>query len=430
MFKYLFLIFSIFLVSFSCNSNAPKAKTQNTAVERIGSQEQNEAQEQDEAEKIENAVFSDKNSYVQDRSYYLNSPYIKELLELENIETLGIGDDAPRNLSFLNNLEQLKELRISVDFHREMLESLINVYNLPNLEILKVSCTFRTRLKSLDFLKNFTHVKSLTINCKNVVDYNALKLMNNLEYLKIENMTITDSSLFSDMKKLKELEWRAYDIKNTLDEKELFNLPNLEYLRLEGYIFFTNIDIDKIISSSPNLKKMWISDVKEYYDITNIVTLKNLEELTIFLNDNHEPRPDSIDLTNIGTLEKLKKLEVNCVNINSIANLQNPNLEYLILSGRYGHEINFNLLSGLKNLKSLYLGSGKVNDVRPLLKFPNLERVEFGSSVQYTDISPLAESNTIKEIEIWNGRYGYVEIPVKLFENKGITLDIKNGFGE
>jgi Leucine-rich repeat (LRR) protein len=121
-------------------------------------------------------------------------------------------------------------------------------------------------------------------------------------------------------------------------------------------------------------------------------------------------------------LENLKYLSVDYEKMDSIVNLKNPNLEYLSLSGRYGHEINFNLLSGLKNLKSLYLSSGKVNDVRPLLKFPNLERVEFGSSVQYTDISPLAESNTIKEIEIWNEYY--VDIPEKLFESKGITLKI------
>ena len=424
MFKYLFLIFSIFLVGFSCNNNAPKAKTQNTTVERIGTKEPSEA------EKIENAVFSDKNFYIQERNYYwLNSYYIKELLELKNIETLTIRHNAPKDLSFLNNLEQLKELEVDAFYYEEMIESLINVYNLPNLEILKIECD--DRLNNLDFLKNFTHVRSLNIYCSGRVENsNALKLMNNLEYIEITGggITITDSSLFSNMKNLKELYWRSPVVKNALDEKELFNLPNLESLRLGGNGFFNksspnNLDINKIISSLPNLKKLWIGggDVEEYHDITNIVTLKNLEELTIWFStagsDNRY-----IDLTHIGTLENLKKLSVDYEKMDSIVNLKNPNLEYLSLSGRYGHEINFNLLSGLKNLKSLYLSSGKVNDVRPLLKFPNLERVEFGSSVQYTDISPLAESNTIKEIEIWNEYY--VDIPKKLFESKGITLKI------
>jgi len=427
-FKYIFLVFSILFICLSCNNNASKEKPQNTAIERIGTQEPSEA------EKIENAVFSDKNFYIQDINYYwLNSYYIKELLELKNIETLEIGSDAPKDLSFLNNLEQLKKLIVYASYSEEMIESLINVYNLLNLEILKVECY--NRLKNLDFLKNFTHVKSLIIFCSGrgdrVVNTNALRLMNNLEYLEIAGggITITDNSLFSGMKKLKELEWRAYDIKNTLDEKELFNLPNLESLRLKGYIFFSkpdsyNLDINKIILSLPNLRKLWISDVKEYYDITNIVTLKNLEELTIFLNNDHKPRPDSIDLTYLGTLEKLKKLSVNCVNINSIVNLKNPNLEYLSLSNYWQRpEINFNLLSGLKNLKSLNLNSVKVNDVRPLLEFPNLEDVHFDLYVEYTDISPLAESNTIKKIEIWGDYYRSV-IPVELFENRGIILNI------
>jgi hypothetical protein len=113
------------------------------------------------------------------------------------------------------------------------------------------------------------------------------------------------------------------------------------------------------------------------------------------------------------------------VNINSIVNLKNPNLEYLNLSNYWQRpEINFNLLSGLKNIKSLILNSVKVNDVRPLLEFPNLEHVYFGLYVEYTDISPLAESNSIKEIEIVNGYFGYVDIPRELFENRGIILNI------
>jgi predicted aldo/keto reductase-like oxidoreductase len=111
----------------SCNSNVPKAKPQNVTIEQVG------AQEQDETEKIENAIFSDKNDYVQDRNYYLNSHYIKELLELKYIETLAISSNAPKDLSFLNNLEQLKELIVSASYDREMIESLNNVYNLPNL---------------------------------------------------------------------------------------------------------------------------------------------------------------------------------------------------------------------------------------------------------------------------------------------------------
>jgi hypothetical protein len=149
----------------------------------------------------------------------------------------------------------------------------------------------------------------LTINGGNVEEPNALKLMNNLEYLELDHMVITDNSLFSNMKNLKELNWSSHTIKNVLDEKELFNLPNLESLKLHGDIFFNksspnNLDINKIILSLPNLKKLWVEDVKEYYDITNIVTLKNLEELSIWLNDDHKQRPDSIDLTYLGTLEK------------------------------------------------------------------------------------------------------------------------------
>jgi tryptophan 2,3-dioxygenase len=106
MFKYLFLIFSIFLAGFSCNNNAPKAKPQNTAIEQ--------AEEQD-------PYWEYKNDYVPAKNFYsLNYRYIKRLLGLKNVETLRITSNALKDLSFLNNLEQLKELEVSAGVYKEI----------------------------------------------------------------------------------------------------------------------------------------------------------------------------------------------------------------------------------------------------------------------------------------------------------------------
>jgi Leucine-rich repeat (LRR) protein len=413
MFKYLFLCFSIFLAGFSCNNI--ENKPQNAGIVQIDSEKPTEPENME----VDTSLNRENNKYVPDENYYLlASLYIEELLALENIEKLDIDAfDAPKDLSFINNLTQLKELEIFYVFkdYRKIIESLNSVNNLPNLEKLTIYGT--VDLNDVNFLKNFPGLRTLHIDVDAIENISALKYMHNLEKLRIGHFFSTnDSSLFSNMKKLKELDLRLSSKYEFYEEH--FNLPNLETLnlRLSG----STLIVNRIIPLLPNLKKLRI-DGHEYHEIANIGMLKNLEELDI-----HARTDDGqVDLIHIGTLERLKRLIVSNVKMDSIINLKNSNLEYLYLgiSGSDYHTgINLERLSRLTNLKELTLDWLTVNDVRPLLKFPNLETVDFGLYTTYGDISPLAESKTIKNISIWAMYYN--EIPKEIFENRGITLEI------
>jgi hypothetical protein len=222
-------------------------------------------------------------------------------------------------------------------------------------------------IDNLDFIKGFYNLKELRIGQKNnLKNIEPIKYIYNLETLTLYDLQQVDLSPISSLNNLKKL----ILCQSEIDISPISNLKNIEYLFLQENI---------------------IENMNLIYDLIGLKTLRFYKQ-------------DNFDLTYI---EKLKYLESLEIHLNK--------------------EIDFNDLSKLNNLKELiihfiYPFEYYINDVSPLLKLNNLEKILF-CNFSSVNIMPLAESSSLKYIYIpFNSLLEYND-----FLDNGGDLFIENG---
>ncbi|MDR0289494.1 MAG: hypothetical protein LBI06_00995 [Treponema sp.] len=202
---------------------------------------------------------------------------------------------------------------------------------------------------------------------------------------------------------------------NIIDILSDFNLENLEELRISGRIIsFSSI------GDLRSLKKLYLEHLWQINDISAISGLENLEYLMIIECKKLENFSPIFDLIELKYLYWENFGNENEPDLTHIGNLNK--LEYFYLSPIT--QSNLNSLAGLEQLKELELWRSNIEDVSPLLKLPNLEKIHFGTD--WVDIMPLLASNSIKYIQINNKSYDdfyhFLENQKKLFEANGISV--------
>lgn len=317
------------------------------------------------------------NSYDPDsNSFWLDTPYIEGLVLLQDrVENLRIYRGNPiSDITFLENFTQLKFLEIYDETNIENIESLKYLHN---LETLFLSGKIEN-MEPLQYLQNLT----------------------NLEVSAIVNL---DDKI--------------------IDISPLGNLINLNRIRL---YYNTKIKNAESIFELVNLEDLFLQTNEYTLDLRNISSLSKLKELHIY-------SPAEIDLTNVGTLPELKRLSIGSTKIINMINLRNPELERLDFHTWWGYPGEFKLdgLHNLEKLMSLNITHIDIYDVSPLLKIPNLLSVSFTDN--FVDITPLMESNTIKNITVYTyykNTPKYKEISehtLNIFKEKGIEVWFTNG---
>lgn len=137
------------------------------------------------------------------------------------------------------------------------------------------------------------------------------------------------------------------------------------YILLTVFIFTVTL---------PLLSEMTMNDVKDpnlrfslrTYGKTNVNTLANL-----VLNANR-----IVDITPLGKLGQLTRLEL-----------------------YYNNITNVSALSNLQNLAKLYLGKNKIRDITPLRHLKNLAVLDIHKN-ELNSISPLGELSKLRELDI------------------------------
>jgi hypothetical protein len=199
-------------------------------------------------------------------------------------------------------------------------------------------------LSSLDFLREFSFLKKLSIDCINDQDYSFLKTLTNLTSLEIGlSVTFKNAIDLSNQANLEELylDWR---------KKKIFGLDQCNNLLKLSIAGFNENDISKL-SSIRNLRSVRLvsSSIKSLDGIDGLIELSNLEllrcgklisidALTDMLNLNSVifkncPNIESFKI--IGTLKELKSFEItDCKNVDSIKFLNNlGNLDKFVMCG-------------------------------------------------------------------------------------------------
>jgi Leucine-rich repeat (LRR) protein len=152
-------------------------------------------------------------------------------------------------------------------------------------------------------------------------------------------------------------------------------------------------------NNSKDLKELNLSarEVDQIIDISLISNFENLESLFIWGGK-------ITDISPIGNLKKLKKLEIQRIGVKDITAIGNlVNLESLEI---YSVEItDISPIGNLKNLKKLVINDIGVKDITAISKLINLETLEIYSD-KITDIPPIGNFGNLKKLKkfIVNGK--------------------------
>lgn len=194
----------------------------------------------------------------------------------------------------------------------EFVKDTINKNNLEGLRIFD----HLDRLESLDFLKKYTFLKKLHIDCVYDQDYSFLRDLYNLEDLTIGgSITNINEINLSNQQNLKKLgiTWR----------KKITGIENCIKLTWLTLVEFKEKDLQKIASLT-NLINLYIKTA-------TIETLSGIENLTNLQNLNIGACKRLQSIKGISLLSKLKELHLEmCPNIKNYEEIKNlPQLETL-----------------------------------------------------------------------------------------------------
>ena len=240
------------------------------------------------------------------------------------------------------------------------------------------------RLDTLDFLKDYTFLEKLDIDCIYDHDYSFLSILLHLKHLGI-GASIKQS--------------------NTID---LSNQQELETLSINWRKKIAGLD------NSTKLSSLTLADFKEK-DLQKIEALKTLIELRI--------KTGSIEsLSGADKLINLRSLNIgNCKKLQSIKAINHlPNLKELDLDAC--PNINdYDEVTDLPNLKTLNLTDcGKVQSLKFIERYPSLEKLSLLGNTVIVD-GDLVPAKRIKSLQ----HKHYSHYNVKL-ENPSYNQHVKN----
>jgi Leucine-rich repeat (LRR) protein len=296
----------------------------------------------------------------------------------------------------------------------------LNLYNPKNLDILYTEILLRsleikygnsadlTPLMNLCFLEEL-HLESMG----KFDDISPLSKLTNLKKLYLSTLSDDDFDL-SPIAELTNLE-ELYLYANIKDIAPLRTLVNLRKLELPGTSTYESV---LPFSELVNLQEFYISHDHANNTFAELLPLQWLEVLTIFAVN-----PVELDITNITRLRTLKKLYISSLrnnfqikNINGLQNL--TNIEVLEIE-HYGM-IDLSFVRHLKKMHTLWLRHCVINDISPLLDLPDFENLHLVSSM-VRDFSPLLNSPSIKMISgvIFDDEFTWSPVYNK-FEEQGV----------
>ncbi len=359
------------------------------------------------------------NSYAND-----TSPDTWEQLKLESL-TIDQSDILP----LVSNIKTLKFLEMSFYSH----DQIKNLSNLENLIELRVEFGNPGYI-DVDFIQDLTSLKKLTLsvwrgeiggffsglareNTENffpVKNFEALSTLPNLTMLTINNLAVTDFSVFVNFHKLFSV--KIHGVNSGYHDNG--TLPNITTFQCGKDLRILNISNDNmpVVAFDPScnsLTKLILTN-NNIEDISSF-NLFNLESLVLSQNNLKNPSPDIlskinnlvkldlldnpikiISIPSILSLNKLKVLKLSGF-IEDISQFSNSQLEELQLSYLTNSLTDYSQLVCGTKLKKLNLSDNIIQNIFLDPSCENLESLNLERN-EISDLSPLSNFNHLKEL--------------------------------
>lgn len=286
------------------------------------------------------------------RALDISETNITMLPYLPSLEGLGAFNVMISNLDTLMNLSSLRTLALG-GLDRELTEAEVGLIEAvaPQLDYLHV---IGTKFDSLDFLKECTNLKVLTIQAEEegtiLTDSvkEAIQRMP-LNSLSLIGMGLDDISFLEKADRVRTLQLSNNHITDITPLTNHFSLLS---------VFLNNNQISDISALEHSLGMM-------------------LEVLDV--SDNQISDLRVIEQSGAASLRQFAANNNQITDLSSLKSLRNPDqLVYLSLSGNQIEDVS--PLTKCRNLKQLYLQRNKITDIGPLLKLSNLGELKVGGN--------------------------------------------------
>jgi internalin A len=332
------------------------------------------------------------------------------LAGLNHLVFLNLESNA--SLEPLSDLHRLERLELTTESDLTPLSGLTSLQrlvlnsasDLPSLAALRnlVDFTLLQEVRELAPLAELKNLKALAL-CKTThADLAPLATMRNLQHLDIK--TDSDLAPLATMKNLVTL-----NIQTASDLMPLGNLDNLERLDIE-----THGDLSGL-SGLEHLQVLRLRIAKDV-DFTNSLLNYQGGSLPLRLRIAKD-----VDFTPLSGLNNLRELYIYCpqvVNLQTLHGLKNLKhlhieagsfaLGYIIQSGRTDVPLSqmpamdVVRISRLRMLEYLSLACGPIRDITPLSRLTKLEELHL-QYTEVTDFSPLAKLTRLKKLTVRGG---------------------------
>lgn len=345
------------------------------------------------------------------KNYVLNLNF--ENTQMENVLTMMFGKDL--DLITYDDLASIKTLEIAEHGQKVFYSTEMPIFENGDI---KNYDEFKENMKSISLNsaiyteKNFdifTDLQVLIDYDGGAVDFNSLTKLKDPYYFGL-NMGY-DTEKIPYMPNLNGLNLKGYHLKALGD---LEKLTELEYFGLHGTEVF---DISNI-KNLPNIKGVTIyynENITSLEDITNIPTLKKIVvedmDITTFNINTDLVKLESLTLedtllrdanfiSNCVDLEELRLIDnrdlPSIPNLNGLTNLEKLDIQTATNSQGY---YNVDFISGLSNLKSLYI-EGSIYDFNTIGTFSNLEELYIEGTTLPDNFYPLSSLENLKKLVI------------------------------
>lgn len=340
-----------------------------------------------------------------------------------HITSLRINNRFIEDISNLNMLTGLKNLQI---LRGDSIESFNVLYDMSQLETLHISSG---RLRDIGFVSNMSNLRELTIEDSEILDISSIaECKDTLTKLNLTfNYQVGDYSPVLELTKLTELTlYGSSSSDHNYALPDLSAMKNLKKLAISVYDDISSIDkvawIEELtlhriygscdLSKLTNLKTLNLIDMSvERSEIETMTGLKSLEKVDLtdtFVWANIEefmnlPNLKEIDLTgctagfDVSNLKENKSLQVIIMDGTELRALVDGQWDYTVRDNIVDLTKNMDIFKNYPGLRVLSIPEIMLNDISFVQDLPELRILDITNNY-VTDLSPLKQLSTFEAV--------------------------------